>query len=153
MLLLRPVSLETRERPDRMLRSQGRRLDWNPEMSGEQVILEVPVQSDQSGAIDDETQESSEVPSLIGVADSIEDSAGADVTTLDSDVAEEPPSSESSRRSVRDRQQPAPLTYFKLGGDPLPVGEVEATGQRGCTTNKSLAGWIRKRLGRAKQAK
>ena len=55
-------------------------------MSGEQVILEVPVQSDQSGAIDDETQESSEVPSLIGVADSIEDSVGADVTALDSDA-------------------------------------------------------------------
>ena len=114
--------------------------------------MEAPVQSGQSGAIDDETQESSEVPSSIGAADSIEDSAGADVTALDSDVAEEPSSSESSR-SARDRQQPAPLTYFKLGGDPLPVGEVEAIVQRGCTTNKSLAGWIRKRLGRAKQAK
>ena len=153
MVLLRPVSLDTRERPDRMLRSQGRILDWNPEMSGEQMILEAPVQSGQSGAIDDEKQESSEVPSSIGTAYSREDNAGADVAALDSDVAEEPPSSESSRRSARDRQQPAPLTYFKLGGDPLPVGKVEATGQRSCTTNKSLAGWIRKRLGRAKQAK
>ena len=111
---------------DRLLRSQGRRLDWNTTMADKEVLFEGQAEPVAEPSEPDEV------------------SAGVSNQGQEGGM----------RRSTRSKQETMPLSYFKLGGDPHPVGgsnsaeQAVSKGLKARPKKKGMKAWLLGKLRR-----